>query len=113
MRYESESRTWSIAAAEVSRRVRAQPEFAEARKLVLEAAFVECRGRSAAELRELGGFTAVIKRHVATLPDKYRAALGSKLLPATVVSELSGQAEIGAMRFELQRRCSEYLGRWG
>lgn len=90
----------SRAAAIVSERVRALPEFAHARSLVVAGAFDECRGRSVGEMRALGGFTEVLRRHVAALPGPYHADRGSRLLPRSVASELL--AVLPALREELQ-----------
>jgi hypothetical protein len=88
MRYESESRTWGIAARAISERIRAMPEFAEARQLVIDGAAAECGDASVPTMRALGGFSAVIERQIKALPDRFHAPVGSKLLPATVASEL-------------------------
>lgn len=99
-RYETESRTWGIAAQAVRERVRARPEFKSARAELVAGAIARCRGRSVQEMRALGGFSGVLHRLVASLPDEYRTNVGSKLLPATVASEL--MFEIAAMRAEVQ-----------
>lgn len=104
-----ESTTWSIAARAVSERIRARPEFIEARQLALETALGLCRGRDVEGLRQLGGFTAVIERTIRELPEQFHLPVGSKLLPATVVTELL--SVIPALRFELQRTLSEELAK--
>lgn len=105
MRYESESRTWGIAAREISRRTRAMPEFQEARALVIDGAAAECRGADVAGMRALGGFTAVVERHVSALPDRFRVDCGSKLLPSSVAAELRC-SEVAAMVSDVKERCS-------
>lgn len=105
MKYECESRTWSLAAQAIRQRIRALPEFGEARASVVAAAIADCRGKDVAGLRELGGFTAVVERHIAALPERFRVDHGSKLLPSTVASELG--SEVGAMRAEVQFACAE------
>lgn len=97
-RYEGESRTWGTAAREISKRIRAMPEFTEARELVIAAAVAECHGCDVPAMRALGGFTAVITRHIAALPERFRAPVGSKLLPATVASELRASELIESVR---------------
>jgi len=88
-------------AAEIIReRICALPEFARARSLVVTGALDECRGRDVASMRELGGFTNVILRHVDALPEQYRINYGSELLPRTVVDTLKEFHP--AMRAELQ-----------
>lgn len=104
MRYESESATWGIAARTISHRIRALPEFTEARARVVAAAVVACAGRDVAGMRELGGFSAVVEREIASLPERFRVNHGSKLLPTTVVDELA--SDLGTMRREVQQRVS-------
>jgi hypothetical protein len=101
MRYESESQTWSIAARTISQRIRDRPDFAEARALVVAAAFAACAGRDVAGMREIGGFSAAIEREIARLPERFRINHGSKLLPTTVVCELA--SDVGAIRREVQQ----------
>lgn len=106
-RYEGESRTWGIAAREISKRIRAMPEFAEAREIVIAATVAECRGCDVPAMRALGGFTAVIGRHIAALPDQFRTPVGSKLLPATVASELRAGELVESVRSVLRGEMGE------
>jgi hypothetical protein len=101
MRYESESKTWSLAAGAVRERVRLLPEFERTRAEVVAAAVARCRGKSVAEMRELGGFSAVLESLVRALPSGCRVNVGSKLLPATVAGELV--FEIASMRSDVQQ----------
>jgi hypothetical protein len=55
-------------------------------------------------MRQLGGYSGVLERLVGELPQECHANVGSKLLPASVASEL--RAEIPAMRFDVQRALS-------
>lgn len=100
MRYESESRSWGIAARTVSGRIRAMPEFESTRARVVSEAIAECRGRSVEEMRALGGFSEVLSRLVAGLPPELRVNHGSKLLRASVAGELV--VEIATMRADVQ-----------
>lgn len=99
-----ESATWSIAARAVSERIRALPEFAEARNRVVRESVALCLGRDVASMRMLGGFTAVIEHQIGALPPEFSAPRGSKLLPASVASELLALRE--ELRFEVQSACS-------
>ncbi len=94
----------SRAARIISERIRALPEFAEARGLVVLAATTECRGKSVSELRELGGFSEVVRRHISALGEKYRVNHGSKMWPFSVVDEL--KLGVPAMREAVQIGCS-------
>jgi hypothetical protein len=100
MRYESESRVWSTAARIIRDRVRTLPEFQEARAAVVAHAIAACRGRDVTAMRELGGFSEVLRRIVDALPERYRVNVGSPLLPSTVASELG--FEIPSMRADVQ-----------
>jgi hypothetical protein len=100
MRYESESATWGIAARIVRERIRALPEFEPTRAALVAQAINECRGRSVAEMRALGGFSEVLARLITALPASLRINVGSTLLPATVAGELV--FEIPAMRADVQ-----------
>jgi hypothetical protein len=90
----------SRAANLIRERISALPEFAHARSEVVVAAIADCRGRNVAEMRALGGFSEVIRRHVDALPATYRLNYGSKLLPRTVVDTL--RDFVPAMREEVQ-----------
>ena len=106
-RYERDD-SLSRAARIIRERICALPEFARARSIVVMGALAECRGRDIPGMRALGGFTAVILRHVDALPEQYMINYGSELLPRTVADMLAECA--GAMREELQRAlCSETL----
>lgn len=99
----------STAAGIVSARIRALPEFRNARELVLESAErrifdYDRAGPSVAVLRRMGGFTAIVEHAIAALPDHYRTNKGSKMLPRSVADELGFGGEVAAMRSELQRR---------
>lgn len=107
-RYERDD-SLSRAARIIRERICALPEFAHARNEVVTAAFVECRGCDVPAMRALGGFTAVIERQIAALPEKYRINHGSKLLPCTVVDTLL--EFVPAMREEVQLQLSVELGR--
>ena len=122
MRYESESRVWSTAARIVSDRVRALPEFSKFRGSLVRDAVALCRGKTVAEMRELGGFSSVLQKLIEALPESSDANVGSKLLHCSVRSEL--RLDVPSMRGEVQRRlaldCTCYLecradshsGRW-
>lgn len=84
----------------IRNRVCALPEFAHARGLVVSQALDECQGLTVAELRERGGFSGVIRRHIDALPDCYRQEYGSRLYPHSVVDVLRGL--VPQMREELQ-----------
>lgn len=90
----------SRAARIIRARISALPEFAEARSLVVNAAIAECRDKDVDGMRELGGFSAVVRRQIDALPDAYRVNYGSKLLPRTVVDTLKDF--VPAMRGEVQ-----------
>jgi len=92
----------SRAHVEIRRRIAALPEFAEARELVLEQAFAECRGKSIPEMRELGGFSAVLERRIQALPARCQLNHGSQLIPYSVQDLL--RAELASLRAHLQRR---------
>lgn len=98
--YEREPNWAGRAHAIIRERICALPEFARARSLVVMGALDECRGRDVAGMRELGGFSEVIRRHIAALPDAYRVDYGSKFFPRTVADIL--RDFVPAMREELQ-----------
>ncbi len=104
MPYFERDNSLNTAARIVRDRIRALPEFAEARGLVVLAATAECRGKSVAEMRELGGFSEVIRRHIYALGAKYRdESHGSKMFPVSVVDELG--CDVPAMRDAVQLGC--------
>jgi hypothetical protein len=87
MRYERDD-SLGRAARIISDRIRKLPEFGEARRLVVLAAIAECRGKTVAEMRELGGFSEVVRRHIAALGAAYRVNHGSQMWPFSVADEL-------------------------
>lgn len=99
--YESDSAWWGRAARIIRERIVALPEYTEARGFVLAAAFAVCRGRNVDEMRDLGGFTEVLRRAVQALPEQYRVDHGSQMFPSTVVSQLETY-DLPALREELQ-----------
>jgi hypothetical protein len=109
MRYESESKVWSTAAAIVRGRVRAMPEFSARRREIVAEAVAFCRGRDVAAMRAVGGFSAVLARLVDASPAACHVNVGSKLIPTTVASELN--YEIAGMREDVQRTLASELAR--
>lgn len=96
--YESESRSWGIAARAISERVRAMPEFQGARATIVTEAIRTCRGKSVSEMRALGGFSEVLARLITRLPAELRTNVGSRLLPTTVAGELVVRDRLHACR---------------
>lgn len=103
----------SLACLIIRNRIMELPEYAEAKELVIGAAFLECRGKTVAEMRELGGFTNVLLRYLDGLAHnpnemwaKFRVDHGSKMWPRTVVDTL--REDMGTLRLELQRRCAVF-----
>lgn len=87
--FESESRTWGIAARAVSARVRAMPEFTEALERIVAGSATACGPSPSVErMRELGGFSAVIEQQRLSLPQSCFDRIGSKLLPTSIAVEL-------------------------
>jgi hypothetical protein len=101
MRYERDN-SLGTAAAIVRDRVRASESFAEARRWVKERvmARVMATDRSVDAMRQMGGWSAIIRTAITLLPDQYRANVGSEMFPATVAEELC--LGIGRLRTELQ-----------
>jgi hypothetical protein len=104
MRYERDD-SLSTAARLIRERICALPEFAHARSLVVLGAIAECRGADVSRMRGLGGFTEVVRRHIAALPEKFCIDYGSKLLPRTVVDTL--RDFVPEMREEVQWALAE------
>jgi len=96
---------WGKAVAAIRERICALPEFAHARSQALTEAIDVCRYHTVAEMRELGGFSEVIRRRIDALPDKYRHDYGSQLLPRSVVDIL--REFIPQLRGELQWNLSQ------
>lgn len=90
--------------ASVRDRVRALPEFSEARASVIASATVDCRGRDVAGMRALGGFSALIERHINALPPGFHVDHGSRMFPFTIADAL--RAEVPAMREAVQAALS-------
>ncbi len=87
--FESESRTWGMAARIVTERVRAMPEFTEALELIVAGAVAVCGSApSVARMRELGGFSKVIEQQRLSLPQRCFAKIGTPLLPTSIAIEL-------------------------
>ena len=98
----------------VSDRIRALPEYRNARELALESAVrrvfdYDRDGPTVAVLRRMGGFTRIAEYALEMLPEHYRADKGSKMFPRSVVDEL--RADLPALREDLQTRVAREVSR--
>lgn len=99
----------NAAAGIVSDRIRALPEFVEARKAVVSGVADEIAGLDVPAMIALGGISQVVARHIEGLSDRYREDHGSQMWPWTIVDEL-GLLK-GELRMDAQMMATRQGGR--
>lgn len=104
MKYRDTNDNWAgTAAAEIRRRIKSLPAYASAIQAVLDVAFRAVQGKSVAELRALGGFTAVLTaalEDLAATDPALTEERGSVMFSGSIYSVL--KQDLPALREELQ-----------
>lgn len=96
----------------IRQRTRDSQNYTRLRQLILDWSADTCHPPTVSNMRELGGFSAVLRHQIEGQASAvFNEDFGSKLWPWTIKDELRSQIET-ELRFELQMTVSQVQPSW-